>query len=69
MDSVEAAQELHGLKIELIETEVVGLKKRVESLETKDQDILKDLDKLDRKFADLTLSITSLTSQKVIASN
>jgi len=51
--------------MELIENEVTGLKKRVDSLEIKDRDILGDLGKLDRKVADLGISISSLTSPKV----
>jgi len=66
MDSVEAAQELHSLKMELIETEVIGLKKKVDSLETKNRDILGDLSKLDRKVNDLGVSISNkLTLLKV----
>ncbi len=40
MDGVEAAQELHSVKMELIETEVTRLKNRVDSLEIKDRDML-----------------------------
>ena len=51
--------------MERIETEVTRLKKRVDSLETKDQDILRDLSKLDQKVSDLGISIFKLTSSKV----
>ena len=59
MDSVEAVQEVNSLKLELIETEIKGLKKKVNSLETKDREILGDLSKLDRKFSDLRVSTFS----------
>lgn len=65
MNSVESVQELHSAKMDLIENEVTGLKKRVDSLEIKDRDILGDLSKLDRKVSDLGISISSLTSPKV----
>ncbi len=65
MDSVEAAQELHSLKLSLIETEVTGLKKKVDTLETKDRDILRDVSKLDQTVNDLGISISKLTSLKV----
>ena len=65
MSSMETVQEFHSAKMELIENEVTGLKKRVDSLEIKDRDILGDLGKLDRKVADLGISISSLTSPKV----
>jgi len=35
MNSVETVQELHSAKMDLIENEVTGLKKRVDSLEIK----------------------------------
>jgi len=66
MDSVEAVQELNSLKIGLIETEIIGLKKRMDNLEIKDQEILRDLTKLEHKFADLGISVSSLTSPKVL---
>lgn len=59
MDSVEAVQEVNSLKMELIETEIKGLKKKVNSLETKDREILGDLSKLNRKFSDLRVSTFS----------
>lgn len=65
MDSVEAAQEFHGFKIERIETELTGLKKRVNSLEMKDWDILVDLDKLNGKVVELGISLTSSSSLQV----
>ena len=65
MDSVEATQELHGFKMELIETEVMGLKKKVDNLQIKDRDILDDLDKLNGKFVELRIPATSSTSPKV----
>jgi len=65
MSSMETVQEFHNAKMELIENEVTELKKRVDSLEIKDRDILGDLGKLDRKLADLGISISSLTSPKV----
>jgi len=65
MESVETVQELHSAKIDAIENAVTGLKNRVDSLEIKDRDILGDLGKLDRKVADLGISISSLTSPKV----
>ena len=65
MSSMETVQEFHSAKMELIENEVTGLKKRVDSLEIKDRDILGDLGKLDRKVADLGISISSLASPKV----
>ena len=65
MDNVEATQELHGFKMELIETEVMGLKKKVDNLQIKDWDILDDLDKLNGKFVELRKPATSSTSSKV----
>ncbi len=65
MDSVEATQELHGFKMELIETEVMGLKKKVDNLQIKDRDILDDLNKLNGKFVELRIPATSSTSPKV----
>ena len=49
---VEVAQEFHSLKLSLIETEVTGLKKKVDTLETKDRDILGDISKLDQTVND-----------------
>ena len=65
VDSVIATQELYGFKIEMIETEVMGLKKKVGSLEIKDQDILGDLRKLNGKVNELGINVTSLNSPKV----
>ena len=65
MDSVEAVLELHGLKMEYIQTEMKGFKEKVDRLEIKDRDILGDLIKLDRKVADLEASVSSLTEPKV----
>jgi len=60
MDSVEAVLELHGIKIELIQTETRGLKEKVDHLEIKDTDILGDLTKLNQKVAQLGVSVSSL---------
>ena len=49
-------------KMELIETEVMGLKKKVDNLQIKDRDILDDLDKLNGKFVELRIPATSSTS-------
>ena len=65
MDSVEAALELHGLKMEQIQTEMRGFKEKVDRLEIKDRDILGDLIKLDGKVADLGASVSSLPTLKV----
>ena len=67
LDSVEAAQEFHGLKMEYIESEMRGFKKKMESLEIKDRDILGDLSKLDKIVAGLGISLSSLTSPRVIS--
>ncbi len=61
MDSVEAVLELHGLKMEQIQTEMKGFKDKVGRLEISDQGILGDLSKLDRKVAELGISVSSLT--------
>lgn len=65
MDSVEATQELHGFKMELIETEVMGLKRKVNNLQIKDREILDDFNKLNGKVIELGISATSSTSLKV----
>ena len=65
MDSVIATQALYGFKIEMIETEVMSLKKKVGSLESKDQDILGDLRKLNGKVNELGINVASLNSPKV----
>ena len=49
MESVESVQEVHGLKLELIETEIKGLKKKVDNWGIKDREILGDLSKLTKK--------------------
>ena len=61
MDSVEAVLELHGLKMEQIQTEMKGFKDKVDRLEISDQGILGDLSKLDRKVAELGIAVSSLT--------
>jgi len=61
MDSVEAVLELHGLKMEQIQTEMKGFKDKVDRLEISDRVILGDLSKLDRKVAELGISVSSLT--------
>jgi len=65
MDRVEATQELHGFKMELIETEVMGLKRKVNNLQIKDREILDDLNKLNEKVIELRIPSTSSSSQKV----
>ncbi len=67
LDSIEAVQELNSLKIEQVETLFTGLKGKVERLEIKDKDILGDLGKLDRKIADISSSVSSLSSSKITA--
>ena len=67
LDSIEAVQELHNLKIEQVETLLTGLKGKVERLEIKDKDILGDLGKLDKKIADAGSSVSSLSSSKITA--
>ena len=61
MDSVEAVLELHGLKMEQIQTEMKGFKDKVDRLESSDRDILGDLRKLDQKVAELGIAVSSLT--------
>ena len=65
MESVEAAQELHSLKLNLIETEVTRLKKKRNTLETKARDILGNICKLDQTVNNLRISISKLTSLKI----
>jgi len=67
LDSIEAVQELHNLKIEQVETLFTGLKGKVERLEIKDKEILEDLGKLDKKSADVGSSVStlSLSSSKI----
>jgi len=65
MESVESVQEVHGLKLELIETEIKGLKKKVDNWGIKDREILGDLSKLNKKIAGLGISVSSLTSPEV----
>ena len=65
MDSVEAVLELHGLKMEHIQNEMMGFKENLSRLEIKDRDILGDLTKLDQKVAQLGESMSSLTKLKV----
>jgi len=69
MESVEAGLELQGLKMEHIQTEMKGLKEKVDRLEIKDQDILGDLTKLDQKVAQLEVSLSSITPSKVYYTN
>ena len=69
MDSVEAVLELHGLKMEHIQTEMKGLKEKVDRLEFKDKDILRDFTKLDQKVAQLEVSVSSITPSKVNYTN
>lgn len=57
MESVEAVLEIHGVKMDQIETQMFGFKETtVDRLEIKDSDILRDLSKLDRKIAQLGTS-------------
>jgi len=65
LDSIEAVQELHSLKIEQVELLFTGLKGKVDRLEIKDKDILGDLAKLDRKIADVSSSVSSLSSSMI----
>jgi len=65
LNSIEAVQELHGLKIEQVETLFTGLKGKVERLEIKDKDILGDVAKLDRKINDVSSSVSSLSSTNI----
>ena len=65
MDSVEAVLELHGIKIEQIQTETRGIKEKVNHLEIKDTDILGDLTKLNQKVPQLGISVFSLNPIKV----
>lgn len=64
MDSVENVLELHGLKLEQIEIQMKGFKGKVDRLEMKDRDILGDLNKLNRKIAELGTSAPSFTQTK-----
>ena len=65
LESIEAVQELNSLKMDQVETLFTGLKGKVDRLEIKDKEILGDLGKLDRKIADLTVSVSSLSSSKI----
>ena len=65
MDSVEAVLELHGFKMEQIQTGMMGFKEKVDRLEIKDKDILGDLTKLNQKVAQLGVSVSSPTPLKV----
>ena len=65
LESIEAVQELNTLKIEQVETLFTGLIGKVDRLEIKDKEMLGDLGKLDRKIADLTVSVSSLSSSKI----
>jgi len=65
LDSIEAVQELNNLKIEQVETLFTGLKGKVKRLEIKDKEILGDLGKLNRKIADVTVSVSSFSSSKI----
>ena len=69
MESVEAGLELHGLKMEHIQTEMKGLKEKVDRLEIKDQNILGDLSKLDQKVTELGAFVSSITPSKVYYTN
>ncbi len=65
LESIEAVQELNSLKMDQVETLFTGLKGKVDRLEIKDKEMLGDLGKLDRKIADLTVSVSSLSSSKI----
>ena len=69
MDSVEAVLELHGFKMEQMQTEMRGFKEKVDRLEIQDTDILGYVTKLNQKVAQLEVSLSSLTSNSPSGKN